>query len=282
MKVASFKAKRKHGYCNKWFGGKLPSTARRALKRWTEMKFPKNMKICGNIYGHYFNFKIANAIHVTKRQGKTDFFDTYTRNGYNVLKDIFREKFLDVIKKEVSKAEKPSWVRPVVSHDQVKVSLLKSRLEKSVNNGGCTFLHNFLSVVVAGTFPKKKFFEVARLKTNVSAKHKWKPCVFHTDIGDPPEDYLDNEKSPVTLYFAIEKKVLQLDLIPKAQKTGPKPKAKTVRLNPGDVLLFDTCRIQHRTSAPIEGICPERVNIVVVGFENYLDMEADSGSSGSE
>jgi hypothetical protein len=154
MKVASFKAKRKHGYCNKWFGGKLPSTARRALKRWTEMKVPNNMKICGNIYGHYFNFKIANAIHVTKRKGRTDFFDTYTRNAYNVLKDIFREKFLDVIKKEVSKAEKPSWVHPVVSHNQVKVSLLKTRLEKSVNNGGCTFLHNFLSVVVAGTFPK--------------------------------------------------------------------------------------------------------------------------------
>jgi hypothetical protein len=165
----------------------------------------------------------------------------------------------------------------------VKVWLVRTRLEKPRNNGGCTFLHNFLDTVVKGTFGKKNFFEVGWLKTKVAANHKWIPCNFHTDIGDPPAKYLDDhEKSPITLYFAIEDKVLELDLIPKSQKTGPKPRAKTVTLNPGDILMFDTSTTHHRTSTPVKGIYPERLNIVMAGFKNFLAMETDSGTSDSE
>jgi hypothetical protein len=283
MKVVANEPTSKPGYSNRWFGGKNAATARRSLKRWTETRFRDNMKSCGNLYGHYFNYKIANAVHVTKRQGTTKFYSWYQKNGYYVVKDVFRKKFLEVIKAEISQAEKPYWVRPEVSHGQVKVCLLKTHLEKPKNNGGCTFLHNFLDTVVKGTFGKKNIFEVGWLKTKVASKHKWIPCKFHIDIGDPPAKYLeDHEKSPITLYFAIDDKVLELDIIPKPKKTGPKPKARTVTLNPGDILLYDPCLTCHRTATPVKGIYPERLNIVMTGFKDYMELEVDSGDSDSE
>jgi hypothetical protein len=66
--------------------------------------------------------------------------------------------------------------------------------------------------------------------------------------------YLDNEESPITLYFAIDDKNLNLDLEPKRQKTGRPPKETTITLNPSDILLFDTCSLKHRTSKPTNKI----------------------------
>jgi hypothetical protein len=53
MKVVANKPSSEPGYSNRWFGGKKAAAARRALKRWTETRFPNNKKSCGNLFGHY-------------------------------------------------------------------------------------------------------------------------------------------------------------------------------------------------------------------------------------
>jgi hypothetical protein len=262
----------------KWFGGMSGATARKTLKRWTEENFPDQRHLCGTMYGDYFNYKISKAISVTKRGGTLNFVDRYKKRGYYIVKDIFREQFLHVIKQEILQAEKPSWVYPSISHRQTKSSILKTRLENPNNNGGCVFLHHFLSRVAAGSFPEKTFWEVAILRTEYSTAQKWIPCLFHADLSDAPAEYLDNEKSPITFYFAVDNEVLQLELIPKSQTRGPKPEAKTITLNPGDILLFDTCATVHRTAIPTKSTTPDRLNIVMTGYENFLEIAGDSAS----
>ena len=74
-------------YHNKWFFGLKLGAARKALIRWTEERYTgKDKKVCGNIYGHYLNYKIANILHETKRDGTQDFFEHFNiitlRNGF--------------------------------------------------------------------------------------------------------------------------------------------------------------------------------------------------------
>ncbi len=78
-------------YHNKWFFGLKLGAVRKALIRWTEERYTgKDKKVCGNIYGHYLNYKIANILHETKRDGTQDFFEHFNMYGYYVVKDIFR------------------------------------------------------------------------------------------------------------------------------------------------------------------------------------------------
>jgi hypothetical protein len=262
----------------KWFGGMSVATARKTLKRWTEENFPDDPQTCGTIYGDYFNFKIKTANSITKRDGSLNFFGLYKKWGYFVVKDIFRQKFLRVIKQEILRAQKPSWVHPAISHRQIKLSFQQTSLEKPDISGGYGFLHHFLSRVSAGSFPEKRFWEVAILRTEYSTSQKWIPCTFHADLSNAPAEYVDNEKSPITFYFAVDNEVLQIELIPKLQTRGPKPKARTITLNPGDILLFDTCATVHRTARPTKSNSPDRINIVLTGYENYLSIAGDSGS----
>jgi hypothetical protein len=282
LKAKPTKAAGTPHYVNRWFAAKKLGSNRRLLKRWTEIKEPskepsKELKFCGNIYGHYFNYKVANVRHKTKRLGEVNFFDCYQRNGFYLLKDIFRGPFLEVIKQEILNVEKPSWVVPDISQGQVKVNLLKTRFDKPDEKIKGTFLHNFLTAVVAGTFPEKKFFEVALVKTNIPNRHEWVDCDFHEDISDAPETFLYNEKSPVTLYFAVDSQELQLDVIPKKQKRGPPPKSHKLTLKPGDILVFDTCKTRHRTASPASDISPDRVNIVMTGYEEFFSIEGTTG-----
>jgi hypothetical protein len=260
----------------KWFDGMCVATARRKLKRWTEEKGPHDPATCGTMHGDYFNFKIKKAISITKRDGSLNFFGQYRKRGYFIVKGIFREKFLRVIKREILGAEKPSWFHPAVSHRQLKASLLKTMHVDNPNWSG--FLPHFLSRVTAGSFPEKRFLEVAFLRSEYSTPRKWIPCTFHADISDAPAEYLENEKSPISFYFAIENENLQLELIPKSQASGPKPKAKTISLYPGDILLFDTCATVHRTAMPKKTTSPDRLNIVLTGYESYLSLGGDSES----
>lgn len=271
MSDAKRMTKREPSNSKKWFCGMSGDTARKTLKRWTEKNFPEDRQFCGTMYGDYFNYKISKAIHVTKRDGTLNFFDSYKKWGYYIVKDIFRVQFLHVIKQEILQAEIPSWVYTAISHRQMKTTFLKTRLD----NGGCDFLHHFLTRVAAGSFPEKTFWEVAILRNEYSTAQKWIPCVFHADLSDAPPEYLDNEKSPITFYFAVDNDVLQLELIPKAQTRGPKPKARTITLYPGDILLFDTCATVHRTAIPTKSTTPDRVNIVMTGYENYLAITGD-------
>jgi hypothetical protein len=100
---------------------------------------------------------------------------------------------------------------------------------------------------VKNSFPKKKFFEMTVLKTDIPVGKEWDNCCYHQDyLTDHPAHYLDNEASPIILYFSIDNKNLNLDIEPKRQKTGRPPKEKTKTLNSGDILLFYTCSLKHR------------------------------------
>ena len=95
--------------------------------------------------------------------------------------------------------------------------------------------------------------------------------------GGPSPHYLDNDESPITLYFAVEDETLQLDLLPRTQERGRRPLPHTIKLNAGDILLFDTCRTRsHRTSRPATSDSPYRVNIVLTGIEEFLNLEVVS------
>jgi hypothetical protein len=110
MKAKPTKAASTPKYVNRWFGDKKLASNRRILKRWTkDKKVSKDLKFCGNMYSHYFNYKVAHYQHKTKRLGMVDFFDCYKRNGFYLLKDIFCGPFLEVIKQEILNAKKPSW-----------------------------------------------------------------------------------------------------------------------------------------------------------------------------
>jgi hypothetical protein len=68
---------------------------------------------------------------------------------------------------------------------QVKSVLLdKVCLENPDDHGGCDFLHHFLSGVVAGTFPKRKFFELTVLNTDIPIDKEWDDCCYHQDLAD--------------------------------------------------------------------------------------------------
>jgi hypothetical protein len=152
----------------------------------------------------------------------------------------------------VAKSLKFPWNAVAISKKQVKSVLFDNvRLENPEDHGGCDFLHHFLSGVVKGTIPKKKFFELTVLKTAITRGQTWKDCIYHEDLSDPPEAFLNNEESvPITLYFAIDDKNLHLDVEPKRPKTGCPPTQHTLKLNAGDILLFDACNTKHRTSKP--------------------------------
>jgi hypothetical protein len=275
-------------YVDKWFDKKTVHNGRKILKRWTEEKVPNNMKVCGTIYSHYFNWKIANVLLKTRGGGEDNFFDSYNKHGFYILKSIFRRKFLEVIKKEVLavvKSQKLPWNAVAISKKQVKSVLFDNvRLENPEDHGGCDFLHHFLSGVAKGTFPKKKFFELTVLKTAIRRGQTWKDCIYHEDLSDAPEAFLNDEESvPITLYFAIDDKDLHLDIEPKRPKTGRPPKQHTLKLNAGDILLFDTCNTKHRTSKPTKNTtCPYRVNIVMTGLHQFLKFTAVDATSGEE
>jgi hypothetical protein len=277
---------------DRWFRGKKKANARKILKRWTEEKYPKDMKFCGMMYAQFFNYKISQVLHQTQRTGTRDFYECYARQGYYLLKYVFRPKFLKVIRQEVLRAQPPSWDPSNVSMSQVMFSALKNiRLEDPDNNGGCTFLHHFLTGVSVGSFPGKTLFELVLIKTAPganTANRKWNECKFHTDFERAPDDLLDKEESPMTLYFAVQDSNLELDLKPRKQNRGRKPQPRTVKLNPGDILLFDTCKLKHRTTTPTTRRTPVRANIVMTGFESFINhvtesiAPSDASSSDSE
>jgi hypothetical protein len=87
----------------------------------------------------------------------------------------------------------------------------------------------------------------------------------------------------MTLYFALEDANLKLNVVPRKQPKGPKPKYRTLKMNPGDILLFDTCRCIHRTPKPTEKTTPVRVNIVMTGMDKFINEVTESiASSESE
>jgi hypothetical protein len=102
----------------------------------------------------------------------------------------------------------------------------------------CEFPHGFLTGLVAGTFLKKSFFDLTLIKTNIPVDHEWINSSYHEDLENPLAHHLDNEESPTTLYFSFEDERLQLDLMPKTQKTRQRPTPHTVDLNVGDFLFF--------------------------------------------
>ena len=261
-----------------WFGGKSTATARKILIRWTEEKFPEDLEKCGNIYSHYLKNKIENVLHQTERGGNNNFFDCMNKHGYYLLKDVFRPKFLGVMKREllqVMKSKHFKWAIIPASNGQVKyVHFNNVHLEKQDDYSGCEFLHHFLTGLIAGPFHGKIFSDVTLMKTIIpKPSQKWVECSYHTDLIDPPTTYLNNEKSPITLYFAVDEESIEIDLIPKSPKTGRKPKAKTKKLNSGDLLLFDTCTTEHRTANPTKRASQHRVNLVLTGIEEYLNLE---------
>jgi hypothetical protein len=69
-------------YENRWFFGMKIAAAHRQLKRWTEERNTGNKKVCGNIYGHYLNYRIAHILHKTKKDGTQNFFEHFNRHGY--------------------------------------------------------------------------------------------------------------------------------------------------------------------------------------------------------
>jgi hypothetical protein len=165
---------------------------------------------------------------------------------------------LEVIKNEILNvvySRELTWNAVAIAKKQVKSVLFnKVHIENPDDDGGCEFLHHFLSGVGAGTFPKKTFFELTVLQTDIPIDKEWDDCCYHQDLTDPPAHYLDNEESPIILYFAIDDQNLNLDLEPKWPKTGRPPKEATITLNPGDILLFDACSLKHRTSKPTKAI----------------------------
>ena len=56
-------------------------------------------------------------------------------------------------------------------------------------------------------------------------------------------------------------------------------------LNSGDILLFDTCRLKHRSSKPKptdSDTQPYRVNVAMTGLANFLTFDAVSSTSEDE
>jgi hypothetical protein len=78
------------------------------------------------------------------------------------------------------------------------------------------------------------------LKKVTADDKEWEECCYHQYLTDPPAHFLDNEASPITLYFSIDNKDLNLDIAPRRQRTGQPPKEFTHTLNLGDILLFNT------------------------------------------
>jgi hypothetical protein len=126
--------------------------------------------------------------------------------------------------------------------------------------------------------PQKHLWEISWIKNEIPVDHEWIDCDFHVDIEDAPKSFLQNEKSPITLYFAADHEDLKLDMIPDIKQKGRKAKPRSVTLNPGAILLFDTCTTMHRTAAPTTYCTPDRVNLCITGFEEYWEIEEGDGN----
>jgi hypothetical protein len=141
-------------YEDKWFSSKAMATVRRILKRWTEENVPNDKQICGNIYSHYFNYKISSVLHQTKRECNKNFFESYNRLGFYLPKQMFCTMFWEVMKQELLlNSEELAWVTPPPFMGQVKTANVKNICQFE-------FLHHFLTGVVSGTFPNKTFFDL--------------------------------------------------------------------------------------------------------------------------
>ena len=120
-----------------------------------------------------------------------------------------------------------------------------------------------------------------RVMTKWFTKNKeWEECCYHQDLTDAPTHFLDNDASPITLYFSMDDKDLNLDNAPRRQKTGRPPHEFTHKLNSGDILLFDTCRLKHRSSKPTDSDTePYRVNVAMTGLSHIFTFDGVSRSS---
>jgi hypothetical protein len=165
----------------------MTATTSSILKRLAGENVPNDRKICGNIYSHYFNYKILCVLHQTKREGNKNFFNSYSKQGYYLRKHIFCPMFLEVIKQELLNSEELAWITSPLFMGQVKTANVK-------NIRQCEFLHHFLTGVVAGSFPKKTFFDLTLIKTNSPVDHEWIDCTYHEDLENPPTKYLENKE----------------------------------------------------------------------------------------
>jgi hypothetical protein len=191
-------------YTNKWFSGIKAGTARKTLIRCTEERRPNDKKFCGQMYGHFFDWKISNIDRRTKRGGEESFYDSFNKHGWFRLKYIFRPTILEVMRQEIINSNL-DWELFPGGNNQVYSVMSKSRLCKE--ELGCEFLHHFFKVVTAGSFPNKNAVcKLTLLKTKIEDNHEWVDCDYHTDITDPPETYVDKGVANNIILFSGEPK----------------------------------------------------------------------------
>jgi hypothetical protein len=149
---------------------------------------------------------------------------------------------------------------------------------RMMDDAGTPYLHNWLNTLVEGVFHQKQFYEANYLhNTRVYKDSEWNKCKFHLDISDGPEDsnYQNlHSKAPITIYFPLGDGKVDLEINCTIHKMG-RPLKYTVtmiKLNPGDLLFFNTTTCRHRTARPsVSGIqVPDRVNIMLSGFPEVL------------
>ena len=103
---------------------------------------------------------------------------------------------------------------------------------------------------------------------------EWKyiPCGLNGSPVDWNYQNLHN-KAPISIYFPLGDSKVDLDIKRTVHKKGRRLKytETTIKLNPGDLLLFNTTTCCHWTARPGSGIQVEdRVNIMLTGLPEVL------------
>jgi hypothetical protein len=155
---------------------------------------------------------------------------------------------------------------------------------RRMNEAGTPFLHNWLNALVDGVFHRKTLYEAYYFQTVMKSKpHKWVNCDFHSDLEDCPAEWdfgKLGDKAPISLYFPVGENSVKIEIEHTVKTVGrPRQKMTTIlELEQGDVLLFNTTACRHRTAKPdkIKEV-PDRVNILMSGFSEFLELDPPEG-----
>lgn len=245
----------------------LPKSARKKVLRYNDTKASPETR--GKWIGQYLLYKME-------------------RN--NVSKKLQQYRFAKV-RSVLEKADREFIHQEFLQHkDQTLVATLAASEHQVVNfrilhhtvrdmeTAGTPFLHHWLNTLVAGVFKQKIYYDAYYLTTPKCDISKWTDCKFHEDLIDGPDEWTYKgiqDKTTISLYFPVGNTAVMLDMehLKKIMGRPRKEMIVTVRLEPGDILFFDTTAFRHRTSRPEVGSGPTpRVNILLSGFREVVDF----------
>jgi hypothetical protein len=245
----------------------LVKSARKKVLRYNNMNASAETR--GRWMGQYLLYKME----------KHDVAEKLKKSNFAKVRRVLEQVDRDYINQEfLGHKDQTFQASLAASHHQVSNFRVLHHSVRDMESAGTPFLHHWLNTLVDGVLKEKIYYDSFYLTTPKCKNRKWVDCEFHEDVVGPEEwEYKEMEdKTTMSLYFPVGNTAVLLDMEHIKKKMG-RPRKKmivTFRLEPGDILFFDTSAFRHRTSRPEagSGLTP-RVNIILTGYRDVAEFD---------